>query len=229
MLLFKLGYDVKMIEHPESGRAAFSKGFLKYAQKIANKQIDIFSNLISDEEPLIGVEPSAILSFRDEYPRIVSKDRTENSRKLAEHTFCFEEFLFDHFMLQSDPAEIFNSKCNKILLHGHCHQKSLTDISKVAWLLSLPENYTVELIPSGCCGMAGAFGYEEEHFDVSQKISNITLLPAISEKKDTHKVAASGVSCRHQIHDLSSIDAFHTIDLLYEAIDWDEDELKYIL
>jgi Fe-S oxidoreductase len=131
-------------------------------------------------------------------------------------------------MNQSNPSEFFNSKETKILLHGHCHQKSLTDISKVAWLLSLPGNYSVELIPSGCCGMAGSFGYEEEHFDVSQKISNITLLPAISRKKNTHKVAASGVSCRHQIQDLASVDAFHTIDLLYDAMDWDKEVLKYI-
>ncbi|NNF35395.1 MAG: FAD-binding oxidoreductase [Saprospiraceae bacterium] len=228
ILLLKLGYDVKIIEHPESGRAAFSKGFLHYAQKIANKQVDVFSDLVSEEAPLIGIEPSAILSFRDEYTRIVSKDRTENATRLSEHSYCFEEFLYKHFMLQSDPASTFNSKDNKILLHGHCHQKSLTDINKVAWLLSLPHNYSVEMIPSGCCGMAGSFGYEEEHFDVSQKISNITLLPAIIEKSSTHKIAASGVSCRHQVHDLASVKAFHTIDLLFDAIDWNEEVLRFI-
>lgn len=228
VILLKLGYDVKMVEHPESGRAAFSKGFLKYAQKIANKQIDVFSNLVSDEASLVGIEPSAILSFRDEYPRIVSKDRSEIATRLSTQTFCFEEFLYNHFLLEPDPAEFFNLKANKILLHGHCHQKSLTDISKVAWLLSLPQNYSVEMIPSGCCGMAGSFGYEEEHFDISQKISNITLLPALRGKENTHTVAASGVSCRHQIQDLTSVNAVHTIDLLFKAIDWNEDVLSYI-
>jgi FAD/FMN-containing dehydrogenase/Fe-S oxidoreductase len=220
MLLLKMGYDVKVINHPESGRAAFSKGFLTYAQKIANRQIDVFGGLITDDVPLIGLEPSAILSFRDEYPRIVSENRVAIAEKLSTCTFCIEEFMYSYFLKNDNTSEFFNQSEKNILLHGHCHQKSLTDINKVAWVLGLPPGYNIEMISSGCCGMAGSFGYEEEHFDVSQKIAHITLVPAIIAKKKTHAVAASGVSCRHQIKDLASVSAYHSVDLLFQAVDW---------
>ena len=105
-----------------------------------------------------------------------------------------------------------------ILLHGHCHQKSLSAVEDSISLLSIPENYTVSLIPSGCCGMAGSFGYEENHYDVSQKIGNLVLFPAI-EKANRHTIiAAPGTSCRHQIKEGTERTAYHPIEILFEAL-----------
>jgi len=200
-LLTKLGYSVKIVGHPESGRAALSKGLLPLAQKIAIENVAIFSPLISKETPLIGIEPSAILSFRDEYPRLVGeKDRTK-AKTLAKNVLLVDEFITKEMNLGNITSEQFTKEKKEILLHGHCHQKTLSSVNHSAWLLGLPENYSVEVIPSGCCGMAGSFGYEAEHYDVSMQIGELVLFPAVRKAKKEVIIAAPGTSCRHQISD----------------------------
>ncbi|MCH2080951.1 MAG: FAD-binding protein [Saprospiraceae bacterium] len=216
-LLQALNYDVKLVEHPESGRASISKGLLLRAKKMANANIRVFQDLISETTPLLGIEPSAILSFRDEYPKLVDESNKAAAKNISQHCYMIEEFLAREAKKGKIRSENFLKGPKKILLHGHCHQKSLGDIEDTIWILSLPEQHHVSLIPSGCCGMAGSFGYEKEHFEISQQVGNLTLFPAIINSPDETVIVASGTSCRHQIADATPKKAIHPIELLWSV------------
>ncbi len=217
-LLAALGYEVRLVDHPESGRAAISKGLLNRAQKFAKQNVSIFSKIINAENPLVGIEPSAILSFRDEYPRLVEKSEVENAKTLGKNCFLIDEFISNEIKKGKITADFFTKEKKEILLHGHCHQKALSNLEDSVWLLSLPENYSVEVIPSGCCGMAGSFGYEKEHFDVSQQVGNLVLFPKVKNAKPQIEVVAPGTSCRHQILDGTGRKVKHPVEILFEAI-----------
>ena len=217
-LLTNLGYEVKMIAHSESGRAALSKGLLTMAQDYAKKNIAIFKKLISEDTPLLGIEPSAILSFRDEYPRLVAETERPAAKQVANNTFLIDEFLAAEIHKGNIRPEQFTDQPKHILLHGHCHQKALASVESTAWLLSLPTNYTVEIIPSGCCGMAGSFGYEAEHYEVSMQIGELVLFPALRKAQQNTLIAATGTSCRHQIRDGVQKEAFHPVEILWNAL-----------
>lgn len=217
-LLNALGFDVRFVEHPESGRAAMSKGLLDYAQKIAEKQIGIFSSLIHKDCPLVGIEPSAILSFKDEYPKLVSREKKEIAEKISEHAYTIESFLMKVLKEGKISERDFTDTAKKVLVHVHCHQTSLSIAEEVYQLLSLPKNYSVQKAPEGCCGMAGSFGYEKEHFDLSLEIGNQGLLPAVRNSDADTIILATGTSCRHQILDTTSRKAFHTVEILYDAL-----------
>jgi Fe-S oxidoreductase len=171
-LLKKLGYEVKIVDHEESGRSALSKGLLQKAKKHAEANVRIFEKLIDGNTPLIGLEPSAILSFRDEYPRIVNPGLVEAAKKLKFHVKLIDEFLGQEAAAGNIVPEVFTSKSQKIKLHGHCHQKALSSLNWTQKILSLPANYTVETIPSGCCGMAGSFGYEAGTLNFLSKLES---------------------------------------------------------
>lgn len=217
-LLYKLGYNVLIVAHEDSGRALLSKGWVAEAQDCAIANVNIFKDIVSLEIPLLGIEPSAILTFRDEYLRLVPSTLLPAAKAIAVHTYTVEEFLFQKIS-EGHLSPTFTTKRRKILLHGHCHQKALSNVSSTAFLLSLPQNYDVETIASGCCGMAGSFGYEKEHYSVSKAISELVLIPKINEES-THNdiVAAPGTSCRHQIEDFSSTKAQHPLEIFYESI-----------
>ena len=217
-LLFKLGYQVNMIKHPESGRAHISKGLLKEAQLLARKNVAIFKNTISEKNPLIGIEPSAILSFRDEYPRLVKKENKEATIQLGRNALMIEEFLAKEIENGNINSDQFSDKKQHILLHGHCHQKALSSVDFSAFILSLPKNNTVEIIPSGCCGMAGSFGYEKEHYKMSMQVGELVLFPAIRKSEGNTVIAAPGTSCRHQIWDGTNRQSLHPIEILFELI-----------
>lgn len=217
-LLKKLGYEVKIVDHEESGRSALSKGLLPKAKKHAEANVRIFGKLINGNTPLIGIEPSAILSFRDEYPRIVGPELVEDAKKLKFHVKLIDEFLAQEIPAGNIKAASFTSKPQKIKLHGHCHQKALSSLTWTQKLLSLPENYTVETIPSGCCGMAGSFGYEAEHYEVSQQVGELVLFPAVRKAEADTLIAAPGTSCRHQIADGTGRKAKHPVEILWEAL-----------
>jgi FAD/FMN-containing dehydrogenase/Fe-S oxidoreductase len=216
-LLFALGYDVKIVDHEESGRAAISKGILGHAKKCAEQNVLIFHPIIDNETPLIGIEPSAILSFKDEYPRLVDEKFRILAKQLNDHVFTIESFLYKEFQNGFIKESSFHGVSKTIHLHGHCHQKALTKIDEVAWLLSIPQNYSVKTIPSGCCGMAGSFGYEAEHFDLSMQIGELVLFPAIRSFQN-ETIVTSGTSCRHQILDGTGVVAYHTAEVLYDAL-----------
>ncbi len=217
-LLARLGYEVAYMEHADSGRAQMSKGLIKKAQELANENVRIFSTWVNKDVPLIGIEPSAILSFRDEYPRLVDKSEIPNARKLAQNCFIIDEFLAKEIQKGNITSKQFTTEKKYIKLHGHCHQKALSSIDHTIQLLSLPENYHVEHIPSGCCGMAGSFGYEEEHFDVSMQIGELVLFPAVRNAAPDTIIAAPGTSCRHQIKDGTQKKAVHPVEVLYDAL-----------
>lgn len=217
-LLHSLGYAVKWVQHAESGRAHLSKGLLIQAQKFAKENVATFKSLISGEVPLIGIEPSAILSFRDEYPRLVASSEQAEAQRLGNNTFLIDEFLYQEAQAGRITSDQFSSTSKHILLHGHCHQKALADIGDTAKLLSLPSKYTVEVIPSGCCGMAGSFGYEKEHYEVSMKIGGMVLFPAVQAAHSDAIIAAAGTSCRHQITDGTERKAIHPVEVLWQAL-----------
>jgi FAD/FMN-containing dehydrogenase/Fe-S oxidoreductase len=217
-LLKRLGYGVMVVDHEESGRSALSKGLLPKAKKHAEANVRAFRNLVNGNTPLIGLEPSAILSFRDEYPRIVSSELVEDAKKLKNHCLVIDEFLGREVAAGNIQADLFTAQARKIKLHGHCHQKALSSMNWTQKFLSLPANYTVELIPSGCCGMAGSFGYEAEHFEISQQIGELVLFPAVRNSDQETLIAAPGTSCRHQIADGTGRKAMHPVEILWEAL-----------
>jgi FAD/FMN-containing dehydrogenase/Fe-S oxidoreductase len=217
-LFERLGYTVVIPEHGESGRAALSKGMLKYAKTLAEQNVRALKNVITDETPLVGLEPSAILTFRDEYPDLVDESLMEDAKRIAQHALTFEEFITRELEAGRIKPEQFTSETRLIKLHGHCQQKAVSSLVPGKKSLSLPKNYTVQLIPSGCCGMAGSFGYEAEHYDVSMKIGELVLFPTVRQQPDDVIIAAPGTSCRHQIHDGTGRKAKHPAEILFEAL-----------
>lgn len=223
-LLMYLGYKVEIPNHVESGRAAISKGCLKYAKRFAVKNVQLLKDKISDSHPLIGIEPSCILSFRDEYPDLVPAEMRQDALLLAKNCLLYDEFLMQELSGGNISADDFEDAKMEIWLHGHCHQKALVGVNKTAKALStLLAGAKVNVIPSGCCGMAGSFGYEKEHYQTSLAIGEMILFPAVrnavSKSTDIPAiVAAPGTSCRQQILDGTGVKAVHPIDILYRFI-----------
>ncbi len=217
-LLIRLGYKIETQSHAESGRAYISKGLIRKARRFAKKNIEIFGPLITEAKPLIGIEPSAILSFRDEYPDLLRGKDKQTAQQIANHTFMIDEFLIREMEKGHIKSETFTENKQHIKLHGHCQQKSIASTEATIKLLSLPKNYTVEEISSGCCGMAGSFGYEKEHYDLSMRIGELVLFPAIREASEKTIIAAPGTSCRHQIKDGTKRTAYHPVEVLYDAL-----------
>ncbi len=217
-VLEKLGYEVIIPKHGPSGRPQLSKGMLKDAKKIAEQNVRLLKDVISYDTPLVGIEPSAILTFRDEYPDLVSDELIEDAKKLAQNALQFDEFIAREIELKRISKDSFTKEKRLIKLHGHCQQKAISSMVPTKKMLSLPENYSVQLIPSGCCGMAGSFGYEKEHYDISMQIGELVLFPTVRKQEAETIIAAPGTSCRHQIHDGTGRRAFHPAEILWEAL-----------
>ncbi|MBN1596933.1 MAG: FAD-binding protein [Bacteroidales bacterium] len=217
-LLSKLGYRVFILKNKDSGRPFISKGFLKKVRKLAKYNVELFSGEVTSDRPLIGIEPSAILTFRDEYPDLLRDDKKEKALQLAENTFTMEEFLVREIENKNISADLFTKNKVNIKFHGHCQQKAISTTQFTKTILSIPENYSVEEIKSGCCGMAGSFGYEKEHFDLSMKVGELVLFPAVKKAEADTIIVAAGTSCRHQIKDGTSVIAKHPVEVLYEAL-----------
>ncbi|MBT9483410.1 FAD-binding and (Fe-S)-binding domain-containing protein [Sediminibacterium sp.] len=218
LLLERLGYQVIIPEHLESGRSYLSKGLLRKAAAIANQNIQLLSPLVSADMPIVGIEPSALLTLRDEYKDLVSPENKSAAIHLAQNSFTIEEFIAQEIQAGNIHADSFTAEAKHIAIHGHCYQKVLSSQNFSKEILSLPKNYTAEIIPSGCCGMAGSFGYEKEHYDVSQKVGELVLFPAVRNKAKDTIVAAAGTSCRHQIKDGTQVEALHPVEILFEAL-----------
>ena len=218
LLLERLGYTVIIPEHVESGRSYLSKGLLRKAAAIANQNIELLSPMVSATIPIVGIEPSALLTLRDEYKDLASPANKAAAIQLAQHTFTIEEFFAKEIATGNIKADSFTETPRQIALHGHCYQKVLSSQNHSVIMLSLPKNYAVEIIPSGCCGMAGSFGYEKEHYEVSQKVGELVLFPAVRKLAGEKVIAAAGTSCRHQIKDGTHVHALHPVEVLYEAL-----------
>jgi FAD/FMN-containing dehydrogenase/Fe-S oxidoreductase len=218
LLLERLGYEVIIPKHRESGRTYLSKGLLKAAKKIAAQNVNQLKELVSRECPLIGIEPSAILTFRDEYPEIVDNYLQEDARKLGTNSLLFEEFICREFEKGNICSDQFTVKPRLIKLHGHCQQKAIASTTNTIKMLSIPLKYMVEEIPGGCCGMAGSFGYEKEHYELSMKIGEMVLFPEVRAAERDTVIVAPGTSCRHHIAEGTGRKAFHPVEIMYEAL-----------
>ena len=217
-LLNKLGYKVEIPDHVESGRAYLSKGFVRKAQQLAKTNIAKLHSIINEQTPLIGIEPSAILSFRDEYPDLAGNELKPKALELAKNCLMFDEFIMREVQKGNISQSQFTVNKHHIRLHGHCHQKAIASTGPTKEMLSLPANYSIDEIKSGCCGMAGSFGYEKEHYDVSMKVGELVLLPEVRKTPEHTIISAPGTSCRHQIKDGTGRTAMHPIEVLHDAL-----------
>ena len=217
-LLNKLGYKVEIPDHVESGRAYLSKGFVRKAQQLAKANIKKLHSVITEQTPLVGIEPSAILSFRDEYPDLVGNKLKINALELGKNCLMFDEFIMHEVQKGNINPSQFTDAKQHIRLHGHCHQKALASTGPTKEMISLPANYSIDEIKSGCCGMAGSFGYEAEHYEVSMKVGELVLLPEVRKTPENTIISAPGTSCRHQIKDGTGRIAKHPIEVLYDAL-----------
>ncbi len=217
-LLTRLGYKVELPHHIQSGRTYLSKGLLRKAKQIANKNVTLLKEIVDQKSPLLGIEPSCILAFRDEYTELVDQELKEASLKIAASAFMIDEFIAAEFDRGNISNDLFSKENKSIRLHGHCHQKSLASTAPTKKMLEIPANYKVDEIKSGCCGMAGAFGYEKEHYEVSMKVGELVLFPEVRKTSSDILIAAPGTSCRQQILDGTGRKAFHPVEILFDAL-----------
>jgi Fe-S oxidoreductase len=217
-LFNRLGIRIITVKHPVSARTYISKGLLKKAKRIARGNVEALSGIVTEERPLVGIEPSAILGFRDEFPELVGKDMMERAATLSLHCLTVEEYLDRMLEKGFIDSSMFTEEKRVLKLHGHCQQKSIASTEPTRRILSVPENYSIEEIPSGCCGMAGSFGYEKEHYELSMKVGELVLFPAVREADADTIIVAPGTSCRHQITDGTGRVPMHPAEVLYHAL-----------
>jgi FAD/FMN-containing dehydrogenase/Fe-S oxidoreductase len=217
-LLTSLNYEVIVTEHDVSARTFLSKGLMRTARKTVRKNILALSGKITEDLPLVGIEPSAILGFRDEYPELAGPELKDAAMNIARNSFMIEEFLAKEYKAGRIDRSLFLEEKAEILLHGHCQQKAIISTTSTKEMLSIPINYKVTEIPSGCCGMAGSFGYEKEHFELSNKIGELVLFPEVRNSDKNTIVTAPGTSCRHHIKDGTGRVALHPAVVLYNAL-----------
>jgi Fe-S oxidoreductase len=217
-LLTTLGYRVEVANHSLSARTFLSKGLVKKARKIIIRNIKALSAIISKDVPLIGIEPSAILGFRDEYPELAGNGLKKTAMDLAQNCFMIDEFIAGEYKEGRITRDMFGRENAEVLLHAHCQQKAIITSASTIEMLSIPENYSVKEIPSGCCGMAGSFGYEKEHFDLSNKIGELVLFPEVRKSSTGTIITAPGTSCRHHIKDGTGRIVLHPVEVLYNAL-----------
>lgn len=217
-LLKRLGYTVKIPKHRASGRASISKGLLKHATRLANENIQLLRTLISEDSPLVGIEPSAILTFRDEYPALVAQMYKTNAERISHQAFTIEEFLVSESAKGNLSSEMFDKPTHEIFYHGHCHQKAImgTDFQKQLFDLLPEAQFTV--LDCGCCGMAGSFGYEANSYALSQQIAELRLFPAIRNTPPEAIISASGISCRQQIQAGTGRKAVHPVEIFFNSL-----------
>ena len=197
------------------GRTFLSVGAVKQARAEAERSIAALAPYLDRGIPIVGLEPSCILGFRDEIPALL---KSEDARRLAALAVTFEEFLVNE-QKSGRLALPLKSIAQRALVHGHCHQKSFGAFSAVEQVLKLVPDLKVETIESSCCGMAGSFGYGAETIDVSLAMGELSLLPAVRKAEGTAIIVADGTSCRHQIHDGTSRQALHVARVLAMALD----------
>jgi Fe-S oxidoreductase len=212
------GFNVLLPGHKCCGRPLISKGLVKQARKAARETVDRLYPFAAQGLPIVGLEPSCLLSMRDEYHHLLPGD--PKVQVVSEHCYTFEEFISK--LAAEDQLHLsFTCQQRHLLLHGHCQQKALVGTVPTQNALTLPEGYQIEEVDSSCCGMAGAFGYEAEHYDISIKMGERRLFPEIRAAADDAIIVAPGTSCRHQIADGTGKQALHPAQVLRQALDLD--------
>jgi Fe-S oxidoreductase len=212
-LLEHLGFRVLLTNKRCCGRPMISKGMLGEAKNNAAWNTDQLAPFAERGIPIIGLEPSCLLTLRDEYPEFL---RTSATKKVAQQSFLLEEFLFNEIAAGRLSVESSGPR-GKALLHGHCHQKALIGTAPTIAVLKAA-GFDVSEVDSGCCGMAGSFGFEKEHYDLSVTIGNRRLAPAVKSAGSDVEIVAPGISCRQQIEHLTGRRAKHPAELLWETL-----------
>lgn len=212
-ILQALGYKVLVPELQGSARPQISRGLLDEASERVEEVLNRLVPLVEQGIPVVGLEPSDLLTLRDEYPDLCSENRLSEVRRLAENSWLWEEFLDNHFQENPEDEALFRVSGEQVVLHGHCHTKALVGNDPLISLLTRI-GFNVSDTESGCCGMAGSFGYEKENYEVSMKIGEQVLFPAVRKMEDRSVICAPGFSCRHQIADGTGRSALHPAALL---------------
>ncbi|MBH42104.1 MAG: anaerobic glycerol-3-phosphate dehydrogenase subunit C [Chloroflexi bacterium] len=209
-IIEEAGFEVNLVDRKCCGRPMISKGMLDAAKENARYNVDLLYPYIEDGAYIVGCEPSCLLSFRDEYPELL---QDEKSKKVSEKSFLLEEFL-DMLNKENSLDLDFQETEQTVLFHGHCHEKALVGNGPALSILNMVPGLTVREIDSGCCGMAGAFGYEKEHYDISMTIGAQRLFPAVNEVGPGTKIVVTGTSCRQQIQHGTNRETTHIAELL---------------
>jgi Fe-S oxidoreductase len=207
------GFDVELAPNVCCGRPLISQGLLDEARQQAARNIDRLQRFDAGDRPIVFFEPSCLSAMRDDVPALLRGDMRLRAQRIARAAVLFEE-LVESACAGGTATLRLRPGPSQILLHGHCHQKSMGLVAPAKALLSRVPDARVVDLDAGCCGMAGSFGYTRGHFDVSRTIAERRLLPAVRAMSPASVVVASGVSCRHQIGDFANVRAFHTAELL---------------
>tara|TARA_B100001123_G_scaffold53098_3_gene55726 strand:- start:5869 stop:8769 length:2901 start_codon:yes stop_codon:yes gene_type:complete len=215
-ILEYLGYKVVVPNIRCCGRPMLSSGMIDKARSNAKYNVDIISTHVEKGAKLVGLEPSCLSSFQDDYLDLLEDH--EKVQIVSESSMLIEEFVL-HVINESGVVPKWNGGGRKILMQGHCHQKALVGMDKAKQVLSYVPELAVEELESGCCGMAGSFGFEKEHYDVSMKMGELALFPSIRSQVEPVEVVSEGVSCRQQIYDGTGVKAKHLAEILAEVID----------
>jgi Fe-S oxidoreductase len=198
------------------GRTYLSTGLVEEAKQEARRTMEALMPFVSRGVPVVGLEPSCLLTMRDEF---LAYGFGEEAKKLAAQAMLFEEFLAREANAGKLKLKLKPLQQHTALLHGHCHQKAFDAVKPIQTVLGLIPSLKVQPIESSCCGMAGSFGYEAEHYEVSMKMAELSLLPAVRAADKDTIIVADGTSCRHQIADGSQRNAIHVAKVLEAALD----------
>ena len=209
-VLVSLGYEVVVPELKCCGKPLLSKGMLPKAKSLASENIKILSQIIDHDSVIVGIEPSCLLTIFDDYPDLLNQDL--EIKNIINKVMLVGDLIVRDFS-KGLPDKLFKAVDSKVLFHGHCHQKSLFGTSKINQLLNLLPSIVVEEIQSGCCGMAGTFGFESEHYEISIKMAKKNLVDKINNQSGDFLLVSDGISCRQQIDHTLGIKSLHAMDL----------------
>lgn len=214
-VLERLGYSVIAIGPLNSGRTQLSRGMVDQAHKTIHRNLEKLTPLAKEGLDIIGLEPSEILTFRDEVVDLCDEEWLDQAKLLADKTLMFEEFISRN----ADEHEFPGHQDNGVVhVHGHCHAKAQVGMEPTLDALQWA-GYQPVSIPAGCCGMAGSFGYEEKNYDISMQIGELKLFPAVRQTSGSEPVCAHGFSCRHQITDGTGRSSSHPAVLIHRAME----------
>jgi len=212
-VLERAGYTVELAGITCCCRPMISKGFLREARQMVREQAPALAARLAEGAPILGLEPSCVLTLADEWPELVPGLETQRVAAAADLADTWLARQASQGKCQLTPQ----ARNAKVLLHGHCHQKALRGVDGTAAALRLVPDLAVTVLDAGCCGMAGSFGYEKEHYDLSVQIANLALVPAVRAEPEA-LVVAPGTSCRHQIKDLTGRRALHPIEVIHTSM-----------
>lgn len=213
----RLGYRFEAVFAP-SGRPPMSKGMLAEAKRAMIELLDATGEAVEAGVPVVGLEPSALLGLRDDLPKLLRGEQRDKADALKAMAMTFEEFTAREMASGRIAREAFDETPRRIHLHTHCHQKAISHVRYGMEVLGFPRGHEVINIPSGCCGMAGSFGYEKDHYEVSMKIGEMVLFPRVRQMDSQDLLAAAGTSCRHQIIDGTGSRALHPAEIMLSAL-----------